>query len=137
MEQSLPADLAGATYISLESLRRNGRPVRTPVWFASVDGTLYVYTDDSSWKAKRMRNNPAVRVAACSMNGTVRGDWHPARARFVHEDAAPREWDTAFRALIGKQGVLFRLFVLLGRLGIVPRLRRLERHRVIVALELM
>ncbi len=42
--------MAGATlddryrYLSLTTYRANGAEVATPVWFASVDSTLYVFT---------------------------------------------------------------------------------------------
>ncbi len=35
-------------YLSLITYRANGAEVATPVWFASVDGTLYVFTAGDS-----------------------------------------------------------------------------------------
>ena len=35
---------AGQRYISLETYRRNGTPVRTPVWFVEHNGQLMFYT---------------------------------------------------------------------------------------------
>lgn len=65
--------------------------MKTPVWFAtdpsakldSADAKLYVYTIGESGKAKRIRNNPSVRIAPCNMRGDVQGDWVPARADIV------------------------------------------------------
>jgi uncharacterized protein len=62
--------------------------VRTPVWFAGdpADGVpmkLYVYSTANSGKAKRIRNNPRVRVAPCDPRGKLRGDWLEARAEIV------------------------------------------------------
>src|SRR6516225_727918 len=80
---------AQAKYLSLETFRKTGVGVRTPVWFAqdptserpqSVT-TFYVYTLPDSGKAKRIRNNPKVRVAPCNMRGDLRGAWVDARAR--------------------------------------------------------
>ena len=31
-------------YLNLESVKRDGPPVQTPVWFAEEQGVLYVYT---------------------------------------------------------------------------------------------
>jgi PPOX class probable F420-dependent enzyme len=78
-------------YLSLETYRRNGVGVRTPVWFAaappgSADGgaaTLYVYTTADSGKAKRVRRNGAVRIAVCDMRGRVTGPWTDAVAEIV------------------------------------------------------
>ena len=39
-------------YISIESYRRDGRAVRTPVWFAEHGEELYVYTEADSGKAE-------------------------------------------------------------------------------------
>jgi uncharacterized protein len=60
-------------YISLETLRKNGEGVKTPVWFVLHDGALYVYTEATSWKVKRIRHNLRIRVAPCTMRGVVMG----------------------------------------------------------------
>jgi PPOX class probable F420-dependent enzyme len=82
------ASLQGQKYINLETFRKNGQGVRTPVWFAGEpeDGTpekLYVYSTANSGKAKRIRNNPRVRVAPCDMRGKLLGEWIDARAEIV------------------------------------------------------
>jgi PPOX class probable F420-dependent enzyme len=82
-------------YLNLETFRKNGQAVRTPVWFAAeptvgVPQTLYVYSTADSGKAKRIRNNPRVRVAPCDMRGNVRGEWIEARATIVTGDEAQR-----------------------------------------------
>src|SRR6202790_5069372 len=82
-------------YLNLETFRKNGQTVRAPVWFAAEPGvgvpqTLYVYSTADSGKAKRIRNNPRVRVAPCNMRGNPRGDWIEARATIVTGDEAQR-----------------------------------------------
>jgi PPOX class probable F420-dependent enzyme len=42
-----------------------------------------VYTEADSWKVKRIRNNPRVRVAVCNVRGTVKGPWLDATAAIV------------------------------------------------------
>jgi PPOX class probable F420-dependent enzyme len=87
------AALAGGKYLSLETYRRTGTPVRTPVWFAEDDrdpSTLYVYTELNAGKVKRIRNNANVKIAPCTMRGTVKGDWIAAAARLVEGDEAAR-----------------------------------------------
>jgi PPOX class probable F420-dependent enzyme len=77
---------ANVKYFSLETFRKTGVGVRTPVWFAE-DPTqrprtvFYVYTAPDSGKVKRIRNNPKVRIAPCTMRGDLRGAWVDARAR--------------------------------------------------------
>ena len=75
------AQFANAKYLNLETFRKTGVGVRTPVWFAQERNTFYVYTLPDSGKAKRIRNNPKVRVAPCDMRGNLRGAWVEAGAR--------------------------------------------------------
>ena len=89
------ASLQRHKYLNLETFRKNGQSVRTPVWFASepavgVPQTLYVHSTADSGKAKRIRTNPRVRVAPCDMRGNLRGDWIEARAAIVTGDEASR-----------------------------------------------
>lgn len=89
------AALQGHKYLTLESFRKNSQGVRTPVWFAGDPaGTdpqkLYVYSEADSGKAKRIRNNPRVRIAPCDIRGKVLGDWIEARAEIVTGEEAQR-----------------------------------------------
>lgn len=73
-------------YLNLETYRKTGVGVRTPVWFAHDDqdaATLYAYTEIDAGKVKRIRKNPSVRVARSNMRGTLKGEWMPATARLV------------------------------------------------------
>jgi PPOX class probable F420-dependent enzyme len=90
------AAFAGHKYLNLETFKKSGDGVKTPVWFAadpstSVDSSearLYVYTIGDSGKAKRIRNNPRIRIAPCDVRGNVQGDWVEARAEIVTGDEA-------------------------------------------------
>jgi hypothetical protein len=78
------AQFADQKYLNLESYRKNGQAVRTPLWFVEDDGVLYFYTPAHSYKVKRILNNPRVRVAACDYRGNVErvgGEWADATAR--------------------------------------------------------
>lgn len=84
------AALAQARYLSLESYRRDGTPVRTPLWFAAMPatGALVAYTDADSAKVKRLRRTPRCRVASCTMRGTLTGPWLAAQASLGAGDGA-------------------------------------------------
>jgi uncharacterized protein len=87
------AAFAGQRYLSLETFRKSGEGVRTPVWFAADDAAgaasiLYIYTIGNTGKVKRIRNNPQVRIAPCDMRGNVTGAWVPARAEILSGDVA-------------------------------------------------
>ena len=75
------AQFANAKYLNLETFRKTGVGVRTPVWFAQEGSLFYVYTLPDAGKTKRICNNPKVRVAPCDMRGNLRGAWVDARAR--------------------------------------------------------
>ena len=90
MTNKAQGEFSGKKYVSLETYRRNGAAVRTPVWFAEADGVLYVYSEANAGKVKRIRANPRVRVAACDMRGNVQGAWQEAEARVVEGDEEKR-----------------------------------------------
>ncbi len=88
------AQFANAKYLNLETFRKTGVGVRTPVWFAQDSGApsstevsptarsvFYVYSAPDAGKVKRIRNNPRVRVAPCNFRGDLRGAWVDAHAR--------------------------------------------------------
>jgi len=86
---SIPAEIHGQRYISLATFRKTGVPVYTPVWFAEEDGKLYIMTSGKMGKTKRIRNNPQVRIAPCTMRGRITGPEFPATARILPtEDGA-------------------------------------------------
>jgi PPOX class probable F420-dependent enzyme len=82
--------LSGRKYISLETYRRSGAAVRTPVWFAEADGVLYVYSLADAGKVKRVRANSRARVAPCDLRGNLSGAWLDAEARIVDGDEEKR-----------------------------------------------
>lgn len=81
------AELDRHRYLSLVTYRASGAEVATPVWFATVGGTLYVFTGGDSGKVKRLRRSPRARVAPCDVRGTVTGRWHDATGRIVTDPA--------------------------------------------------
>lgn len=60
-------------YIRLETFKKNGQAVATPVWFVADGGMLYVRSYANSGKVKRMRNNSQVRVAPSDALGKAHG----------------------------------------------------------------
>jgi len=101
-------------YVSLVTYRRDGTPVQTPVWFAELDGKLYVFTDGTSYKVKRLRRDPRVRVAVCGVAGAVRGEWLDGRGRIVEEQDLVQRAYAALDAKYGWQKKLLDLGSWLG-----------------------
>jgi PPOX class probable F420-dependent enzyme len=80
------AEFDGQKYMSLETFKKNGQGVKTPIWFVLHKNAFYVYTEADSWKVKRIRNNPRVRVSVCNMRGDIKGPWLDATASLVEGD---------------------------------------------------
>ncbi len=93
----IPPEIQGHKYISLTTFRKTGRAVPTPVWFGEGDGKLYVMSRSDSGKSKRIRNNPQVRVAPCTMRGKVTGPEFTATARLLPSEDFPRAGNTIRR----------------------------------------
>jgi uncharacterized protein len=118
---------AKAKYLSLETFRKTGVGVRTPIWFAEDPGrqptTFYLYTLPDSGKAKRIRNNPKVRIAPCNIRGDLRGAWVDARARICSGDEVAKG-----QSLITQKYVMKRL------LDFFSRMR--GRTQIVLAIEI-
>jgi PPOX class probable F420-dependent enzyme len=99
----------GQQYLNLESYRRNGQPVATPVWFAQDRDTIYIYSLADAFKVKRIRNNPQVRIAPCGARGQLKGEWVEARARILTGDEERRA-DSLLDAKYGWMKKLGNLF---------------------------
>lgn len=95
------ADLASETYVNLETFKRDGTGVKTPVWVAPLDGNMVIFTDGTSYKVKRVRRDGRARVAACDARGGSNGPWSDARC-WVVED--PGREARAYEALRSKYG---------------------------------
>jgi benzodiazapine receptor len=101
--------------MNLTTFRKNGLPVRTPVWFSEVGGQLHVYTGHNTGKAKRIRNDGGVLVGPCNARGKPLGSETAGVARLL----PPEESAVAEESLNRKYGLqrrTVRLFLrLLGR----------------------
>jgi uncharacterized protein len=95
MANSIPLEIQAQKYISLSTLRKSGVPVRTPVWFGEKDGKLYVMSREITGKYKRIRNNPRISIAACTVRGKTTGPAFAGTARIL-----PRgEWPRAIQSI--------------------------------------
>jgi PPOX class probable F420-dependent enzyme len=97
------AEFPGENYVSLATFRKDGREVATPVWFAEAGDRIIVYSENTAGKVKRLRNNPRVRLAPCTFNGTVTGPWREGTGRIVEDEAGFRAGIAALRAKYGWQ----------------------------------
>ena len=105
------APFDGQKYISLETFKKNGQGVKTPVWFVLHKNAFYVYTETDSWKVKRIRNNRRVRVAVCNFRGVIKGPWLDATASLVEGDER-----LAADKLLDRKYFLKKVFNVLSRI---------------------
>lgn len=77
-------------YLSLETYRKSGKPVRTPVWFVIFDDLIYVVTREKTGKVKRIKNNHNVKISPCTFIGKPIGEWVLGKANFVKNDEAQK-----------------------------------------------
>src|SRR5205823_1931240 len=99
------ADLVEDRYLVIETYRKNGDPVQTPVWIAEHQGIIYVRTNADTGKAKRIRLNPQVRIAPSTARGIPKNDWIEAEAIITSEGEAK----IAFSLLKTKSAIQYRL----------------------------
>ncbi len=86
----IPAEIHGQRYISLATFRKTGVAVYTPIWFAEEGGKLYFMTNSKLGKVKRLRNNPQVKIAPCTIRGKITGPEFSGTARILPAQDAPR-----------------------------------------------
>ena len=109
-------DLSAEPFVSLATFRKNGREVRTPVWFAELDAKYYCFSAGQAGKVKRINNNGRARLAACTLRGDVHGEWIDVTARIIDDAALIADVYAALRRKYGWQMVLTDFFAqLTGR----------------------
>ena len=92
-------------YINLETYKKDGTPIRTPVWFVIDNDLIYIITRDSTGKVKRLKNNQDVRIVSCSFKGKPKNGWVKAKA----EKITGEEADKAIKLRKKKYGMSGRL----------------------------
>ena len=119
------AAFAHQKYLCLETYRKTGTPVATPVWFAEAHDTLYIYSLANAGKVKRIRNNPKVRIVPCDVRGHPKGAWVDAKARILDTVGAAH----GHQLLNQKYGWMKRLGDLFSRLR--------RKARVVIAIDIV
>ena len=101
----------GQKYLNLETYRKNGEAVATPLWFVEFDGVLYARTSPRSGKVKRLGREPRVRLVPCNRQGEPTGRRVEGEAGLIGGEEARR----ANRLLGEKYGLLKRAVDLVAR----------------------
>ena len=77
-------------YINFETYKKDGSPVRTPVWFVIDNDLLYVITREHTGKVKRLKNNQNVRIVSCSFQGEPKNEWVKGMAQMITDESADK-----------------------------------------------
>ncbi|HSH05851.1 MAG TPA: PPOX class F420-dependent oxidoreductase [Anaerolineae bacterium] len=104
-------DLGNMQYIALETYRKSGEGVKTPVWVVADGERLLVMTLESSWKVKRIQNNAAVRIAKCDMQGNLEGEWVEGEAEVLTGESIEAK---VKKLIVQKYGLFARFFLFMG-----------------------
>ena len=111
--------ILSAQYVALTTYRRDGTPVTTPVWAAAEGESLYLFTNASAGKVKRLRNSSRAAVAPCTATGTLTGAQIQAEAFNLASDQMPKVW----KLLTRKYGIAAHLFVAYDRARALLRMQ--------------
>lgn len=96
--------------VLLTTYKRDGTGVGTPVHVAVDGDRAFVRTWDTTWKLKRIRNNPEVEVGPCTAGGRPTGPAIHARARVLEGGESAYAGETLARKYPVLHGVLIPLF---------------------------
>jgi len=99
-------------YINLETFRKSGAGVKTPVWFAQDGNTLRVWTQADAGKTKRIRRESKVRIVSSTASGEPTGEWIDARAVVLD---APDEINHTKALFRKKYGTMFNIISFFGK----------------------
>ena len=94
---------SGRRYINVESYKKDGAPKRTPVQSIEDSGTIYFRTGPNTWKVKRIRRNPHVRIVLSDRSGNPTGAWFDGDARIL-EGAERTRVEALFKKQYGAVG---------------------------------
>jgi len=100
-------------FINLETFRKSGVGVKTPVWFFEEGDTFYVWTQIDSGKAKRIRNNGTIKITPSTASGEPVGEWVDAHAT---ADASPEVVEYVAKLMKKKYGLAFNGFQVMGKM---------------------
>jgi PPOX class probable F420-dependent enzyme len=106
MDKNL-AQFENQNYLNLETFRKNGVGVKTPVWFVQDGEKLYVRTVGTSGKVKRVRNNGQVNIMPCGQAGELLGTWVQGQAREVSD---AETFALVRKLLVAKYGEMVAMF---------------------------
>ncbi|MGD1834958.1 MAG: PPOX class F420-dependent oxidoreductase [Nitrososphaeraceae archaeon] len=105
-------------YINIETFKKNGNSVRTPVWYIIYNNIIYIRSDKNSGKVKRIRKNTHVRIAKCNMFGKLNGEIIEGTAH-VNENKIEKNIDKFFDNKYGIKNKIIKLMYKIKKINMV------------------
>lgn len=96
--------------VLLTTYRRDGTPVGTPVHIAVEGNRAFIRTWDTTWKLKRIRNNPEAEIAPSTIQGKTTGPAIHVHARVLRGDEAAYAGHLLARKYPILHGILIPLY---------------------------
>ncbi|MGY4646756.1 PPOX class F420-dependent oxidoreductase [Mycobacterium sp. URHB0021] len=108
MTSDLTARLAKEKFVSLTTYKKNGDAVASPMWIARDGDALVMWTPAETWKVRRVRRDPRVRLSACGRTGRVdiRQPALTGQAELIDDDREVLRIESIIKR---KYGLVYRL----------------------------
>lgn len=104
--------ISNEKYVSLTTYRKNGEAKPSAVWIVDAgDGKVGFCTASSSWKVKRLANDPNVTLSPSDSKGNVADGATVVSGTAV---ASAEDFDRVWALIIAKYGVMARGIKLMG-----------------------
>lgn len=104
--------IANEKYVSLTTYRKNGEAKPAPVWIVDTgDGTVGFCTASSSWKVKRIANDPKVSLSPSDSKGKIAGGAAVVTGTAV---VSAEEFDRVWALIVDEYGIQARAIKLMG-----------------------
>lgn len=108
--------LGDEKYLALTTFKRDGTPVTTAVWSASIDDNrIGFWTSSGSGKAKRLAHTSKVIVQPCDSRGRVKAGTTPTEA--TAELVTGPQLEGIRTKIIAKYGFMTKLTKFLAKVG--------------------
>lgn len=112
---SNPTGIAAAKYVSLTTYKKDGTPKALPVWIAGLpDGRVGFTTPASSWKVKRITNDPRVELQPSNSRGVVEEGSSVVSGTAVV--VSGDEFEQVRHLVKSKYGVMYHLMIGVGKI---------------------
>jgi PPOX class probable F420-dependent enzyme len=79
----IAASLGASPYVNVTTYRKDGTPVTTPMQVVARGEFLFVWTRPDAGKVKRLRRDPVLRIAPCTLRGRPTGPSFTGIGRIV------------------------------------------------------